>query len=54
MVYVVRQSDQKVLNRMDAWVFNSVELMRNWVIDNGMDIIREEITIMGNMVIWVE
>jgi len=54
MCYVVRKSDNMVLNRIDAWELDSVGTMRRWAQDNGFSVIDEEITVFGNMIIWVE
>ena len=53
MVYVVRKSDKKILFREDAWAYHSVEAAYTYVAMQGLETVDEEITAMGDMVIWV-
>ena len=54
MVYVVNKNSDKILNRCDAWVLDAEHLMRKWASENGWVVTDVEITMMGDMVIWVE
>lgn len=54
MVYVVNKADNKVLNRIDAWELGAPDKMASWAERNGYTILNAEITLMGDMVIWVE
>ena len=55
MVYVVKKDEiGTIVNRCDAWEINAADKMRAWAIENGYEIIKEEITFMGDMVIWVK
>ncbi len=54
MVFVVNKADNKILNRIDAWIDGAVQEMRDWCKKKGWIIVDDEITFMGDMVIWVE
>lgn len=54
MVFVVEESSKKILFRVDAWEKNSVATARKWVKDNGYTSLGDEITMNGDMVIWVK
>lgn len=54
MVYVVRKNDRQILNRCDAWEHDSEGKMRRWCRDNGWILADIEITMMGDMIMWVE
>ena len=54
MVYVVMANDGTVLQSMDAWVADSVERMYQWAERNGYNVLFDEITAFGNMVLYVE
>ena len=54
MIYVVDRDSMQVLNRIDAWVVDGIERMVAWAWNNGFEEVSREITIMGNMVIWVQ
>lgn len=43
----------KILHRCDAWENGAYEKMRNWITENGFVIVDEDITAMGDMVMWV-
>lgn len=53
MIYVVN-ADEKILFRVDAWYIDSEVKANAWIRENGYTPIREEITFMGDKVIWVE
>lgn len=54
MVMVVRASDERVLYRGEAWELNSIEKALSWATSNGYEPYEDELTIMGNMIIWVK
>lgn len=59
MIYVVYRGNGNmekgtILNRCDAWVMDGEKLMKRWARENGWVPVEIEITMMGNMVIWVE
>ena len=55
MVYVVLNDEiGTILNRCDAWELDASTKMKFWAIHNGYSVIKEEITMMGDMVIWVD
>lgn len=54
MILVARKSDKKVLSKYEAWDLNSYPNALGDIERNGYKYISEEITMMGNMIIWVE
>ena len=54
MVYVVEESSKQILFREDAWAYHAVEAAYTYVAMSGLETINEEITPMGDMVIWVK
>ena len=54
MILVVRKSDDKVLSRYEAWDPNAYTNAMDDIKGNGLEYIGEEITLMGNMIIWVK
>lgn len=53
MIYVVRENDHMILNRYEAWASGAYEKALEDIGTSGYRYIREEITFMGDMVIWV-
>lgn len=53
MIIIVRKTDNKILSRYEAWELNAYENAVHDVEANGYTYISEEITMMGDMVIWV-
>lgn len=54
MIIIVRKSDNKILSKYEAWERNSYENAIHDIGANGYTYISEEITFMGDMVIWVK
>ena len=54
MCYVVLESTKEILFRIDAWEIRSVDKAIEWAETNGYEIVRDEITLMGDMVLWVK
>ena len=54
MILIVRMSDNKILSRYEAWAQDAYETAIGDVRRNGYEYIKEEITFMGDMVIWVK
>lgn len=54
MIYVVLRTNNKILNRCDAWEQNGELRMRRWAREEGWVPTEIEITLMGDMIIWVE
>lgn len=54
MIIIVRKSDNRILSRYEAWELNAYENAVHDVETNGYTYISEEITMMGDMVIWVK
>lgn len=54
MILVVRISDEKILSRYEAWELNSYSNALQDIKGNGYEYIKEEITMMGDMIIWVQ
>ena len=53
MVYVVNETTEKILFKIDAWETDSVNTAVKWAKDNGYKLLRDGITSMGDMIIWV-
>lgn len=53
MIIVVRESDRKILARYEAWATGAYEHAMADIDGNGHTYLREEITVMGDMVIYV-
>ena len=53
MVIVALKETGRILNRFEAWATNSVETACRWAVENGYKLLGDEITLMGDMVIWV-
>ena len=55
MVYVVLKDEiGTILNRIDAWVYGAEDIMKQWIKDSGFTLVEEQITMMGDMILWVE
>ena len=54
MIFIVRMDDNKILSRYEAWAQDAYETAIGDVKRNGYEYVREEITFMGDMVIWVK
>lgn len=54
MCYVVRESDELILYRIDAWAMDSYGKALKWAKVNGHEVLRDEITLLGDMIIWVK
>lgn len=53
MIIVARKSDKKILSRYEAWENGAYENALEDLKGNGYKYINEEITMMGDMIIWV-
>lgn len=53
MIYVVDRKHEQIWNRCDAWECGGLERMLKWCEDNDWIVDGQEITPMGDMVIWV-
>lgn len=54
MIIIVRISDEKILSRYEAWAQNAYENAMQDIKGNGYEYVKEEITMMGDMIIWVK
>lgn len=54
MCYVVLEATKEILFRIDAWELHSVDKAIGWAEANGYKIVKDEITLMGDMVLWVK
>lgn len=54
MIIIVRMNDNKILSRYEAWEVDAYENAIGDVRRNGYEYVKEEITFMGDMVIWVK
>lgn len=53
MLYVVNKFDS-ILARFEAWDPMCIEKAAAFAKENGLEIVRSEITLNGDMVYWVE
>ena len=53
MLFVVNKYDS-ILARFDAWDPHCMEKAAAYAKENGLEIVRSEVTFSGNMVLWVE
>lgn len=53
MIIVVRKADKKILTRYEAWAVNAYQTALDDIRGNGYQYDSEEITMMGDMIIWV-
>ena len=54
MVYVVNKATNEILFKIDAWVGGADGIASEWAFNHGYTCIGDEITMMGDMVIWVK
>ena len=54
MIYVVVRNSNEIINRCDAWENGGEERMRREAHEAGWVPMESEITMMGDMIIWVE
>ncbi|MBR0411520.1 MAG: hypothetical protein IJI25_11080 [Eubacterium sp.] len=54
MIMVVRKADNAVIARYEAWATGAYENALADIDRDGFKYLNEEITMMGNMVIWVQ
>jgi len=54
MIIVARKVDGKILSKYEAWARGAYENALEDLTGNGYKYLSEEITFMGDMIIWVE
>lgn len=54
MIKVVDNGLSKVMYWVDAWRSDAMDVVADWIINNGYTVIGQEITMMGDMVIFVK
>ena len=54
MVLVVDVKSNVILAKFEAWDADCIDDAVQWTKDNERKIVKEEVTTMGDMVIWVE
>ena len=54
MIKVVDKGLSKVMYWVDAWRSDAMKVAAEWIADNGYTVIGQEITMMGDMVIFVK
>jgi len=57
MIFVVDKNadlNNNIVFRIDAWQMNASTIVAEWIADNGYEFICEEITFMGDKVVWVK
>lgn len=53
MLYVVN-AERKILARFEAWDVQCTEKAAAYAKENGLEIVRSEVTFSGDMIYWVE
>ena len=53
MIYVVNVTNREIVNHCDAWELGGEDRMIKETRADGWTVVRDEITFMGDMVIWV-
>ena len=53
MIYLVEMDTNKIIGRCDAWLAGGEERLIQKAEELGYTVVNEEITMMGNMVIYV-
>lgn len=53
MIIVAKKEDGIILNRFEAWAMNAEQTARHWIKEAGLVLLDIEITMMGDMVMWV-
>ena len=57
MIFVVDKNadlNNNIVFRVDSWSANASETVAEWIADNGYTYVSEEITFMGDKVVWVK
>lgn len=54
MIYAVLRTTNEIICRCDAWAWNGIDAMKKEAREKGYVPVEEEITFMGDMVIWCE
>ena len=53
MLYIVNSADNSILAKFDAWCLNCMEKAHEFIQERKLEIVRDEVTFMGDMVYWV-
>ncbi len=53
MLLVVREDTREILGKWDAWWIDCEEQADKLIADGNWTVVKEEITFMGNKVVWV-
>ena len=53
MIYVVNKETNMVLAKFEAWTEDAMDKAARYVAKAGVEYLDQEITFMGDMVIWV-
>lgn len=54
MLYVVDVETNKILFKIDAWYLSATEEAEKFIDENHLTIVKDEITLSGNKVLWVK
>lgn len=53
MLYVVNRESNEILFRVDAWQRDCMERAQEFIYQSDLTFEKQEITLMGDMVLWV-
>lgn len=53
MLKVVSMDSKMILFTVDAWEADCIDKACRWIAENGYEFVSNEITFMGDMVVWV-
>ena len=53
MLYIVDRDTEKILAKWDAWYAHAFEEATEFIVKENLEFLDLEITLMGDMVLWV-
>lgn len=53
MLFIVKRETNEILFRVDAWISDCIDRAAKFIAENGLEYQEQEITMMGDMVMWV-
>ena len=54
MLLIARKEDGKILAKWDAWDVNCEDNASQYITENSLNVVDDEITFSGNRILWVE
>ena len=53
MLYIVNKETDMILNRWDGWYIHAEDEAGAFIRENGLTVLKDEITLMGDRIVWV-